>query len=191
MKNYLFGLLVIFIGVALFTAACAPQTQERTEPKPREVNEVQPSQEAQFDLLGNTLNVPNTDSTVAVATPFLQGELVPFTAGQDKGTVRLLSQGLSVRQEGEFLVLPVEVLRVSGSGGLYLLLLEKTGATYAQRDAQPLGKRVSLLSLELTDTLISATTVDSRLGKAPDFEVSSGGVARFTLQGGKLERVPE
>lgn len=187
MKQHLYGSLLL----ALLITACAPQTQGS---KPSAAPQTQSSDMTQPNpqLLGNTLNVPDTTGTVVVDAPSIQGELTPFEVDGDKGTVRLLSQGVSVsRSEGRFLVLPVEVLRVSGAGGLYLLLLEQTGATFVQRDAQALGQRVSLLSLEHEGNLITATTVDSRLGKAPDFEVSRGGVMRFRLQGERLERVSE
>ena len=189
LKSHLKTHLFYLLSATLLATACAPRTQTTAL---SEVIEVQPASESQFNaqLLGNTLNVPGTERTIALDTPFLQGELAPFEVGADKGTVRLLSQGMRVRQgEREFLVLPVEVLRVSGAGGLYLMLLEQTGATFTQRDAQSLGKRVSLLGLELEDNLITATTVDSHLGKAPDFEVSRGGVKRFELREGKLEEV--
>ena len=187
--KYFFTLLLI----TLLVSACAPQTQgateEATEPGDTELRAA-PVTSLDSRLLGNTLNVPGTDASVAVDTPLLGGELAPFEVGNDKGTLRLLSGGMSVtRGEREFLVLPVEILRVSGAGGLYLMLLEQTGETMTQRDAQSLGKRLRLLRLELENTLITATTVDSRLGKAPDFEVSGGGVMRFRLQGGRLEPV--
>ncbi len=171
----------------LAIAACAPSIQERAEPEGTAQMPAPQVTEFKTQLLGNTLSVPGTKSTVAIDTPFLQGELAPFEAGQDKGTVRLLSQGMRVRQgEQAFLVLPVEILRVSGAGGLYLMLLEEVGETYTQRDAERLGQRVSLLRLELENNLITATTVDSRLGKAPDFEVTRGGVKRFELREGEL-----
>ena len=174
-----------------FVAGCAPSAQDNAEPASEpSVTEVQPQPSLNTQLLGNTLSVPGTDNTVAVDTPLLEGELVPFEASNDRGTLRLLSQGMSVQQgEQEFLILPVEILRVSGAGGLYLMLLEQTGETYTQRDAARLGQRVSLLRLELENDLITTTTIDSRLGKAPDFEVSRGGVMRFELEEGELVEV--
>ena len=180
--------LLILLATSLL-ASCAPTAQDSTESvNEPSVTEMQP--QPSLNLLGNTLTVPGTENTVAVDTPMLEGELVPFEAGSDRGTLRLLSQGMSVQQgEQEFLILPAEILRVSGAGGLYLMLLERSGETYTQRDAQRLGQRVSLLRLELQDDLITATTVDSRLGKAPDFEVTRGGVTRFRLQDGELVEV--
>ena len=187
---------LLILLITSLTVGCAPAAQDGTEQGSTEtarepdVTEVQPQPSLNAQLLGNTLNVPGIESTVAVDTPMLEGELVPFEAGNDRGTLRLLSQGISVQQgEQDFLILPAEILRVSGAGGLYLMLLERTGETYTQRDAKRLGRRVSLLRLELQDNLITATTVDSRLGKAPDFEVSRGGVKRFELQEGALVEV--
>ena len=63
--------------------ACAPQTQT-TETS--EVSEVRPSQtQANTQLLGTTLNVPETPSAVPVDTPFLQGELAPLPGRAGQG----------------------------------------------------------------------------------------------------------
>ena len=185
--------LLAFLLAALLVSACAPRTQGATEgaAEPGETDlQASPVTPLNAQLLGNTLTVPGTEASVAVDTPLLQGELAPFEVGNDRGTVRLLSQGMSVqRGERTFLILPAEILRVSGAGGLYLMLLERTGETFAQRDAARLGQRVSLLRLELEGDLITATTVDSRLGRAPNFEVSRGGVMRFKLEEGELVEV--
>ena len=145
-----------------------------------------PSREA--SLLGNTLSVPDTDAALIVDDSLLTGELGAFqTDNGDKGTLRLLSAGLSVqRGDSSYLILPAEVLRVSGVGGVYLILLEQTGATFSQRDAQKLGSQISLLRLESDQDLISATTVDSNLGKFPDTQAEGGGVTRFRLEGARL-----
>ena len=142
-------------------------------------------------LLANTLSVPDTSATLIIDETMLAGDLVGFEPEDspgDKGTLRMLSSPLDL---ADFLVLPVEILRVSGAGGIYLLLLESSGETFTQRDAVSLGQKIRLLRLESQDNLITATTVDARLGKFPNTEPTTGGVLRFRIEDGELRSVAE
>lgn len=142
-------------------------------------------------MLGNTLSVPDTSATLIIDESVLAGELVGFEPEDspgDKGTLRMLSSPLQLA-DANFSVLPVEVLRVSGAGGIYLLLLERSGETFTQRDAANLGQKISLLRLESADNLVTATTVDASLGRFPDTEATRSGVLRFRVEDGALQSV--
>lgn len=176
--------------VLLSLSACAPAAQEVSGggAAPTEAVHADVGAEA---LFGTRLTVPGTDATVRIEAPFLRGERVAFEFLRDRGTLRLLSSGLVVRAEGRaFVVLPLEVRRVSGVGGLYLALLGVGDEGAVHRSSQPLGRGVRLIGLEVSGGLISALTVDARLGRFPATTPNAGGVTRFKVQGDLLVKQP-
>lgn len=185
-------LTLIILSLSLF--ACVPQSSGASDPVDEAANESvaaarQPVRGDLSFLEDQTLTVPGTEVNIALTPQMLEGELAAFKIGEEKGTLRLMSAGLSVdKDEGSFHVVPIEILRVSGTGGLYLLLLEQSPNALIQHDAVLLGRNLSLLSLSVQDDLISAATVDAGLGRFPATEVR-GNVAEFRLEDEQLINV--
>lgn len=134
------------------------------------------------------MRVPETASTVALNDAFWRGERVPFEGpGADRGTVQRVADPLSVLQgESRYTLVPLEVQRVSGAGGLYLLLMPEQVTARDVQSAAFLGKHVRLLRLEHSEGVITATVVDARLGRPPSAAMQPGRSYRFQVEGGKL-----
>ena len=170
--------------------ACSPQT-ERTEDVATPVA-ASPAEPVSPELLGYALNVPETDAVFRVDEAFLRGERVAFT-GTDGGVLRLVATPLEwqlASAEPAYTALVVEVARRARVPTLYLVLLERQGQSFVQRDTERLGERLLLVSLTLdADDTLRVLTLDERLGRPPVTGEVDGEVHRFGLEGGKLVRV--
>ena len=135
------------------------------------------------------MRVPETDVTVALDDTFWRGERVPFAGpGADSGTLQQVANPLSITQGGSrFTLVPLEVQRVSGAGGLYLALFsQNASATSEAQSTAFLGKNVRLFQLAHSEGVITATVVDARLGRPPSAVMQPGKTYRFRLDGGGL-----
>ncbi|ADI15172.1 hypothetical protein Trad_2058 [Truepera radiovictrix DSM 17093] len=187
----------VVLSCLLLLSACTPVAQpargatSTTPPETAAHPVAHPVDAGATALVGSGLTVPDTGVTLQVGEALLRGERIAFELPGDRGTLQLLAPGLEVRAQGrDFLVLPLEVRRVSGAGGLYVTLVEVGPERVAQRGSQALGRGLRLLSLTASDGLITVQTVDARLGRPPAMTPRGGGTVRFRIVGGRLVRQP-
>jgi hypothetical protein len=170
----------------LFLAACAPQvTDAETEPLPQ----AQPPLELTL-LIQQTLQIPDSQASVLLDAAILVQERTAYQAsGADRGTLRLFSNFRLHLQLGDmtYLLMPLEVSRIVGDSGLYLLLFAWQNETLVQLDSSYLGPALNVRALELTEDQITITAIDRRLGRLPDIQRPPvGGVFRFVISESRL-----
>lgn len=138
------------------------------------------------------MRVPETDLTVTLNDTFWQGERVPFEGpGADRGTLQRAASSLNIAQgEKRYTLVPITVQRVSGAGGLYLVVFSQNDSAdrvgLEAGSTAFLGKNVRLFQLAHTEGVVTATIVDARLGRPPSAAMQTGQTYRFRLDGGRL-----
>ena len=175
-------LLGVFIG-------CSPQA-ERAGDAAADVA-VSPTEPVSPELLGYTLDVPETDAVFRVDEAFLRGERVAF-AGTDGGVLRLVATPLEWQPESAetpYTTFVVEVARRARVPALYLVLAERQGQSFEQRDTERLGERLLLVSFTLDADTLRVLTLDERLGRPPMMGEVDGELHRFRLEDGELVKV--
>lgn len=144
-------------------------------------------------LLGTTLNAPETNAQIIIDDALLAGTLTDLQSNP-KGTIKLSSLQFLQIADTEFWVLPATVQYVSGAGGVYLFLLEQSGSTFTQKQAVNLGNRLELVGLKQANNQLISTTLDPRMGKPPFNQIPSPNTGKpgkkiFELRDGQLVEV--
>jgi hypothetical protein len=148
------------------------------------------AEDIMLHLQDTTLTLPDSNTSFRLEAGMLT-EVLTQLPHQSVGTVQVhLSRALSL---SSYLVLPVTLHLVAGSGGLYLFLLEQQHGIFMQRQAVKLGQDVELARLEARANTIVAVTVDPRRGKPPfadnSFRLNQAGEKRFELADGQLREI--
>lgn len=180
---------LLFTGL-LWITACVPQiTAIQSDDTP--VLITQPADLTR--LAGQTIQIPDSQASVLLNEAILaQSRAAYDVSAADRGTLRLLGNYyLEVQIEATlYLLMPLEISRIVGNSGLYLLLFEWQNDTLVQLDNSYLGPALNLRALELTEGQIQLTAIDRRVGSLPDIQrPPSGGVFRFAISESRLTRL--
>lgn len=142
-------------------------------------------------LLHARLEVPASVASLQVTSEMLAQDLIAFeSSAVDRGTLTLLSERQLTLQQGDtsYVLLPIEVSRVVGDSGIYLLLLEWQDGSWQQRDSAYIGPELVVRALELSNAEIQLTAIDKVLGRLPAIErTPRGGIFRFNIVNSQLE----
>jgi hypothetical protein len=180
MRYLLLGLLLL--------AACVPQATDLQSGDAPHTLITPPADRAQ--LAGQTIQIPDSQASVLLDDAILAQSRAPYdVSAADRGVLRLLSNHrLEVQiEDTTYLLMPLEISRIVGVSGLYLLLFEWQNDTLVQLDNSYLGPALNVRALELIEGKIQLTAIDRRVGSLPDIRrPPAGGVFRFIISESRL-----